>query len=679
MNKKVTSKKGRSDNSYLELQGLVELESRTDLPKDVSLSAYAVDKNGEVLGSSPLEANGKYNLQTGTDGKTEFDLVIAKSDDIEQVRDNALYRQHITQELLEKRDNSALLEQNIFIAREFWHPWWPRQICISGHVRKVPACPIPFAKVEIFDVDRGPCLWPWYERFRELVRKQRVVRIEDIQAKIPELEPQMLDRAFVDASGAAESLNVENDMASILPDEDLQFASASSEMSAQPASLPQLRKLIAEPVTLTSKLAPWILYPNCFYHKQKLCTTTTDENGYFKCCFKWYPLQFRNGRFGFDFRPDIILRVTQTIDGVSRVIYMDAYANTRWNTSGAHIDLYLDDPEIECGDTDDQDRPAGSVAFFTRIGNDEVFRINQTNGTYSQTSASVNNMAYGHALRIFAQFGDTLSRLQNIAGAQKPYFYKLSVNGTPINTALKDTRVNKLTLDSESHVLGPKSRGAETALYEIRNFKDYYWYNPDWIGHWITATTSGSTITKLISDGLKTVKLEVFDNNGVLLDDTKVNYLDGTHVPTVPATPLPAKYPCTMRVAIDNNAPSVSMQVQPSPTGCGVIPLSSVPPLDVIVDVSQSNNRVNSWNLTYVKGTNPAATSLGSNSNGSGLASATALSVSANSMVATVNETCAFALTLTALAHVRNGYSAIYRRTTKQAIAVEKCVCDEEE
>lgn len=670
MNKKVTSKKTRKPRalkSSLTLEGVVELESRSVLPQDISLSVYAIDKQGEVLASKELNEEGGFSLPTKTDGETEFDLIIARTGEDKSLRDNALYSQHITHEHLKNISSKAKLKNNVFIARELWQPWWPKQICISGHVRKVPDCPIPFVKVEIFDVDRGPCLWPWFTQFKELIRNQRVVRIEDIQAAIPELEVNQLDQAFLDSTGSAESLEVKNDMAMALPNKAIN-------LQPEPPILNNIRKIAAEPLTMTSKLAPWILFPNCFYRRDLLCTTTTDENGYFKCCFKWYPLQFRNGRLNVDFRPDIILRVTQTINGVSKVIYMDAYANTRWNTSGAHIDLFLDDPDIECADSDPQDRPVGSVAFFTRIGNDNVYKIDQSTGTYNATSAATGNMAYGHALRIFAQFGDTLSRLQNIAGAQKPYFYKLTVNGDPIVTPIKDTRVNKITLDSESHTLGPVSRGSETALFEIRNFRDYYWYNPDWVGHWLTATTSGQTINKLISDGLKTVKLEVFDNNGVLLDNSKVNYLDGTVAPTVPASPLPSIYPCTMDIAIDNNPPSLGLTINPLPTGCGVIPLASVPPLNASVTVTQTNNRVSSWSLSYVKGTDPTVRFFGpdgSDSSGLGLASATPAVVDASVMAQGLTGTCAFSLTLRADPHIRNGYSTIYRRNIKQAIAID--------
>lgn len=665
MNNKATSKKSIRKTPGLIIEGVLELETRSTLPGDVSLSAYAVNKSGEVLASSKLETSGKYALSLGKIGGEDIELLVARTDDTDNLKANAL--QTMTIKLAEIKEQSVL-NKNFYAPAELWRPWWPKRICVSGHVRNKQGCPIPFVKVEVFDVDRGPCLWPWYNKFKALIRSQKVVRIEDIQRQIPELEQRLLDDAFVGLSATAD-------------DEPMVEGLATKPTLLKSIERPQPDLSQADfrlkPVTMTSRLAPWILYPRCFYHRHLLCTDTTNQYGYFKCCFKWYPFQFRHGQFKFDLRPDIIVKVSQTLNGVTRVLYMDAHANTRWNSSGAHIDLFLDEPDFECGSDDSQQRPVGSVAFFTRIGNHEVFKINQANGTYNALSATTNNMAYGHAMRIFAQFGDTLSRLQNIPGASKPYFYKLTVNGEPISTSLKDTRVDKLSLDSESHTLGPVTRGTETALYEIRNFKDYYWYNPDWIAKWVTATTSGLNVTKLISDGLKTLKLEVFDNTGILLDNSKVNYLNGAAVtassPPVPTSPLPSIYPCVLNVAVDNNPPVVSMQVNPAPSGCGVIKATAVPPLGVIIDVNQANNRINNWSLSYIKGTNPAGNSLDSLSSSSGSASVSGLLVDAAAMLTGLNGTCAFALTLRAEAHITNGYSQIYDRQTKQAIAIEDC------
>ena len=231
--------------------------------------------------------DGKYKLETSAKVKPAFDLVIAQTESEADPRGNALFTQHISSKDLTTTGTSGRLRKNIFIALDIWRPWWPKQICISGHVRKIPNCPIPFVKVENFDVDRGPCLWPWYNKFKALVRRQRVVRIEDIQAQIPKLDGSLLDEMFVDASGAAEAIDVDNDTVKSTFLNALPELKTRSLQASQTAALSS--ELLAKPVTLTSRLAPWILYPHCFYNKQLLCTTTTNQNGYFKCCFKWYP------------------------------------------------------------------------------------------------------------------------------------------------------------------------------------------------------------------------------------------------------------------------------------------------------------------------------------------------------------------------------------------------------
>jgi len=61
-------------------------------------------------------------------------------------------------------------------------------------------------------------------------------------------------------------------------------------------------------LTLTSKVAPWLIFPRCFYSRELVCETYTDCDGYFRCCFRWWPIHFRNGQLRFDSRLDIIIR-----------------------------------------------------------------------------------------------------------------------------------------------------------------------------------------------------------------------------------------------------------------------------------------------------------------------------------------------------------------------------------
>ena len=96
-------------------------------------------------------------------------------------------------------------------------------------------------------------------------------------------------------------------------------------------------------------------------------------------------------------------------------------------------------------------------------------------------------MAYGQTLLVYGQFGDGWS---DGSSPSAPYYYRLSYANfgspasafTPVTLSLTDTRVNKTTNFSEKYNLGPKTVNGEPALYEVRDFENFLWYNPDWIG-----------------------------------------------------------------------------------------------------------------------------------------------------------------------------------------------------
>ena len=440
-------------------------------------------------------------------------------------------------------------------------------------------------------------------------------------------------------------------------------------------------------LTLTSKIAPWQIFPHCFYSKAEVCEATTDCNGYFTCCFNWWPFHFRNGRLRFDARPDIIVKVTQIINGVSTVIYMDPYTSTRWDVSNAHIDLFLDNEEVRCGNGC-QPQPQGSPVFFTRIGNDEVYQINQASGLYSD--ASYINMAYGSTLSVFGQFGDALT-----TGAPQRY-YRLSYKNGPANPAdpndnsgfvaitqpLYDTRVDKSTLIADGHLLGPQPAtpaiNNESALYEIRNFSDFYWYNPDWIGIWPSELAEADT-------GKYVLRLEVFDQHGMKLSTAAgVDYRNGADTGNgTPPAPLPPMTDrCDLVITLDNKPAVVDLQIPGVLNACGVIPWNAALMLNFNVNASQENGRLYSWELQYAKGVTSNFVPLGGNTSAAGTLSPVSTVVSGAALLVGLTTTCAFALRLSAWAHIRNGYGFAYPPSLTpvvapsqqiKAIAVEKC------
>ena len=494
------------------IKGQVALEGADASITELALTAYAFRPGGEFLGSAAVDSKGSFGLALKLAQPDAVDLFIGPAvDDPHSIRQSSAFSQSFSAKDWQAQDNRAILSPNLQISQLIWWPWRPARICVSGHVRKVhthngvqETCPVPYVKVEVFDVDREACWWPYLSRDLSSMIDRSVLRVPDLLRQpafppgpVPGPDPApflanaaraQLQTSFLER-GAAVSLNPQP-----LPPGEASAMMALSTTSGRVGEMASLSPAIAaglEKLTLTSKVAPWDIFQRCFYSRVQVCETTTDCEGYFRCCFTWWPFHFRRGRLRFDLRPDIILRVTQVINGVSTVIYMDPYTSTRWNVNHTHIDLFLDNEEVVCGSPDCQDRPLGSPVFFTRIGDDEVYKINQTSGLYSE--GALHNVAYGSALNVYAQFGDGLS-----TGAPARY-YRLSYaqktgpatppdgSFTPIPAppgGFSDTRVGKGSLFSETHFLGPQTVGTTTGLYEVRDFHNFYWYNPDWLGTW---------------------------------------------------------------------------------------------------------------------------------------------------------------------------------------------------
>lgn len=269
---------------------------------------------------------------------------------------------------------------------------------------------------------------------------------------------------------------------------------------------------------------------------------------------------------------------------------------------------------------------------------------------------------------MYAQFGDGLTN-----GAPSR-FYRLSYarhgtsEFTPVTAPLADTRYPKSTLTGETHILGPTTVNGVPALYEVRNFSDYYWCNPDWIGSWLSRLTEPDT-------GKYVLRLEVLDQNGALLTtDLGVDYRDGTDL-TPPAVLPPMRDHCDLVITLDNKAPVVDLTIPAVVNPCGVIPWASVPPLNIQVNVSQENNRLHGWGLYYTKGVNPTTHYLGGGpfAFNAGTPGPITPSVPGDELLTGLTTTCAFALKLWAKAHVRDGRNFIYYTEQMKAIAIEKC------
>lgn len=697
-------------DSNFTIHGSVELESKETRPTSMTLKVYAFDAAGLLVGSSEVAHNGDFNISVKLTEPRNVEVVVGPPGDPEFVRKSRVYSQTFNAADWTRQENKYLLRANIWLPTSIWWPFRPVSIRVSGYVHKLVhqngediERPVPYVKVEIFDVDRDSYLWTDLIRKKDVIAGQRVIRVPDLLVARPfppKPEPGPL------ASGTLRQdrltwLNPQPEPPIPLkvgqkiglspkPEPPIQFTEqiytslqASDVVSARVGEMKTLSGQTAaqlENLTITSKSAPWVTFPRYFYSKLLIGETYTKCDGYFQYSFSWGPWGIRHGRLHFDLRPDIIIKVTQVIDGVERVIYMDPYTSTRWDSTNVSIHLVLDDEEIVSGNGCGL-KPADSSVFFTRIGSDNVWNIDQSTGTWAgagyspvtdKDNVAFSNVAYGYALNIHAAIGKGLSE------AGEPYYYRLSVaknkGGVPgtftyLTSTLSDTRVERTSLNSESHTLGPNTIEGQPALYKIRDTKRYYWYWPDLVGSWFTPANEPDA-------GVYTVRLEVFDKLGKQLTSGDVDYRNGTDIPTIPLKPLSKmKDHCDLVLAIDNNAPEITLDVPKAGNECGVVKFSDLP-FEINTSVNQKNGRLYSWSLKYVKGLSETEQPLNGNSSPAGLSpvpqTATPTPSSAP-FTSGLGTTCAFALIVDAWSHIRNGYGFIYYSRKVKAVAVEKC------
>lgn len=683
----------QASNPNFLIEGVVALgKSECGETANIDLAAYAFDKAGLLIGQDNVDSKGKYSLKVNLSKPADFSLVIGPPGDAQKIRHSSAYSQSFSAKQWTGKGEQFRILANVDLPFAVWNPWLPKRICIDGHIRKVvnedgftEYCRVPYVKVEIYDVDRETCFWPWIERWPELVLDRPFVRIPEI-IKQPRFPPIPLPQPDPAPDLRLSSLSVNrlspgSDVAfNPQPEPPALFALADNTEFKRVGESSQLAPAIAsrlDRLTLTSKIAPWRILPRCFFSRELICETTTDCNGYFKCCFDWWPFHTRFGRLRYDARPDIIVKVTQVINGVTTVIYMDPYTSTRWNLNSTHLDLFLDNEEVVCSHTNCFEPPDGSPVFFTRVGNDEVFQINQTSGFYNDSSVS--NVAYGSFMRIYAQFGDDLTQADpQTTSPPDHFYYRLSYAPQGSNDDefkfvdfdLSDTRVDKATLIAQSHKLGPFTVNSVPSLYEVRNFDDYYWYNPDWIGYWNSRAAEEDTDTFIL-------RLEVFDQNGIHINSAAgaVDYRNGAGIGNgLPPMPLPPMVDhCDLVITLDNKPPVIELDVIGVINDCGVIPWVPGLALDVLVNASQENNRLHRWRLWGTKGVGSEQELFPSHISTTGLPGSHSDTVSATHLLAGLDTTCAFSFRARAWAHIRNGSQFIYQDQDIDAVAVEKC------
>jgi len=555
--------------------------------REVALQVYVFDQSGALLGSTEIDNNGNYSLSINLHRPVAVELLIGPAGEAQLLRLSSAHRKRFTAQEWHGRGRKYRLKHNVLIPLHVWRPWWPQRISITGHIRKVSqqdnstnTRPIPHVKVELFDVDREACFWPWLCDRPDLLVDRPTVRIPELlkQPTIPERSVPLRKMApvpgtFPDSTRVTGASRSEQESFNPSHETINSFTRVGEANMMDNAIATRLDSL-----TITSRVAPWYIFPGVYYSKSVVSETTTDCNGKFYCEFDWWSFHLRRGRLRFDSRPDILIKVTQTLNGITTVVYMDPYTSTCWNGNNVHLDLFLDNEEITCGNNHTYVPATGSPVFFTHIGNDDVYKIDQTTGLYNDSSS--NDAAYSACLNIYGQLGDDLTRSDPSVDGTLPFFYyrlSYATQGSSekvfkyINTTLTDTRIDKTTLTGQSHKLGPYDVNGVYSLYEVRNFNDYYWYNPEQLGIWHSL---------LAGNGAYLLRLEVFDKDGNKLNTSSglVNYRNGAGIGNgILPTPLPPMLDrCDLLIMLDNKSQIAEISAPLASSDGDVIPLDSV-------------------------------------------------------------------------------------------------------
>lgn len=693
----------RQDETGLLITGTIEFDAAQKGHGGPGVYAHAFDAAGAAIGSARVGDDGAFTIRVPLKEPADVSVAITPEADPASLRKS---QSHVT--AYKAADwKQGTLQAHLRIPPEIWWPWRRIRVCVNGHIQKVvapvvPGCPVPFVKVEVFDVDREACWWPWLLRWEPHLVDPRAIDVPTLMN--PPFPPDPIGPvalAHIGDPSAAVSFNQlpappssrvaepiermalyphplppRNHAAG--PGDPIPWSEAFSFEGGERSSGVEVSAKLRD-LTLNSLIAPWEILSHCFYSRQLVCTTYTDCNGDWECCFNWWPFHVRHGRFRFDPRPDIIIRVTQVINGVSTVIYMDPYSSTRWNVTGATINLSLCDPRVVCGSGCEPGPHLGhSQATLLQVGSDPTWTINQANGLYETPPTS--NAAFGGALYLRGDFSLDLKtsgllyyRLQwKPQGAPDSSF-------TPIITALSALRATPFGSFSD-YTLGPHTVAGVNGLYEVQD-AFHWWLMPGVPGG--PGTVIGLWDTSFETDeGSYVLRMDMFDAAGNPLALIQYPNHGGNGSGIDPAPPPIVVGHLDTLVHVDNKPVDYSLGV-PAANTCGIIPWTPTLPATLMFQVhaSQDNGRVHQWTLDYTKGTTAAGGTLGDVTYNAGLSPVNVM-VAGGAMLADpstpsgyIESSCAFALRLRAWAHVRGNWGFVWYGEKLYAIAVERCVC----
>ncbi|NTW78133.1 MAG: hypothetical protein HGB33_10270, partial [Syntrophaceae bacterium] len=124
----------RKENSSFLIEGKISREQPECQPGELKLAAYVFDKAGSLLGSADIEEKGGYKVTVRLAQPADVDLFVGPADMPKQIRHSSAYRKTFSAKEWKGEGAQYRLRFDALLPVDVWIPWWPLQICISGHV-----------------------------------------------------------------------------------------------------------------------------------------------------------------------------------------------------------------------------------------------------------------------------------------------------------------------------------------------------------------------------------------------------------------------------------------------------------------------------------------------------------------------------------------------------------------
>ncbi len=513
---------------------LLELDAGEAAP---AIAVYAFSAGGRLLAQSPLDERGQAQLELGVGNDPTGIRVLAgpASDDKEPALDELLRRGAQEQHLRLDAD-AERLQVELSLPADVWRNWLLNRCLVKGTLQKrvlrdgvtidLPVCR---ATVEIYEVDPIWILVPkipkdLLDRLREVIVKpiplpdpapDRLPHLPGVgplrRSAIARALPAAFESHRVDAEAIAA-------MQQVAGAGELRYAAISGSDLA-------FRQALIDNARLVRPILCW-LNP-LFVTMRRIGTAFTDDCGHFRTTvFK--------SIFNPD-QPDLYFEATQRLFGFFDVtIYAPTpiACHTWWNyVCGSEVSLFTHHPlAITCS-------PCPPViagdnwVLFMAIGNHPLSRIHGTSQALGASTAfnvglTDGDAPWGGTLRPRLEFDNALRENLGVM------YYRLSwkKSGEASFTNQLNSVINRhyshmvnghLVLDA--YLLGPKTKGAESNLFEIPPAVPPLgqWSIPDAVedtasGRFFTTTAEADGSPLL--DGLIDLRVELFDAAGAPVD-----------------------------------------------------------------------------------------------------------------------------------------------------------------